>query len=187
MHLGGPGEVREDLPAALQLEELRASAGGARDNDGVIPNKPLAEVLREAKEAKEEAFQNQWKTMKQGKSCSMPLHPLAHLEEHPAGVSTIPLGLSSSALSVRELLTNRAPLIMMIVLQMATEQPSDSSALVLMKTARSDLWHPDCRQEQASGRGRAGICGPNPAAGAAEGDRTAAGGVTATGGLPAGG
>ena len=65
MHPGGP----EEPPAALQLEELRASAGGARDNEGVIPNKPLAEVLREAKEAKEEAFQNQWKTMKQGKSC----------------------------------------------------------------------------------------------------------------------
>ena len=71
VHQGGPGEVRESLPAALQLEELRASAGGARDNDGGIPNKPLAEVLREAKEAKEEAFQNQWKTMKQGKSCQI--------------------------------------------------------------------------------------------------------------------
>ena len=69
VHLGGPGEICETLPAALQLEELRASAGGARDNEGVISNKPLAEVLREAKEAKEEAFQNQWKTMKQGKSC----------------------------------------------------------------------------------------------------------------------
>jgi FAM192A/Fyv6, N-terminal domain len=48
------------------LVELKASRGG-RVEDGVIaPEKPLVEVLREAKEKKEEAFQEQWKLMKQG-------------------------------------------------------------------------------------------------------------------------
>jgi len=32
----------------------------------VAPSKPLAEVLREAKEAKEEAFQAMWRQMKTG-------------------------------------------------------------------------------------------------------------------------
>lgn len=93
MHPGGLEEVREILPAALQLEELRASAGGARDNEGVIPNKPLAEVLREAKEAKEEAFQNQWKTMKQGKPCHSCCILLRLLNKQPNGGSSILLGL----------------------------------------------------------------------------------------------
>eukprot|EP00891_Asterochloris_glomerata_P007736 jgi/Astpho2/7736/fgenesh1_pg.00116_%23_6_t len=68
-----------------ELEELQASAGGARDNEGVIPNKPLAEVLREAKEAKEEAFQNQWKTMKQGKPCHSCCILLRLLNKQPNG------------------------------------------------------------------------------------------------------
>lgn len=47
-----------------QLDEIRAARGGAEPS--AEPLKPLSEVLREAKEAKQAAFDNQWKTMKTG-------------------------------------------------------------------------------------------------------------------------
>ncbi|PRW50753.1 NEFA-interacting nuclear NIP30,N-terminal [Chlorella sorokiniana] len=51
-----------------ELQEIKSTMG-LRPEDGTIAaDKPLAEVLREAKEAKEAAFQEQWKKMKQGKN-----------------------------------------------------------------------------------------------------------------------
>ena len=51
-----------------ELAEIKAKRGGAlRPEDGTMePEKPLWQVLQEAKDAKEEAFQEGWKTMKQG-------------------------------------------------------------------------------------------------------------------------
>ena len=58
----------------LQIQELQKEYGGS--TEGSEPIKPLAHILLEAKQAKEEAFQNQWKQMKQGaapqlNTCSM--------------------------------------------------------------------------------------------------------------------
>ena len=50
----------------LQLEAIKAERGGRVEDGAVAPEKPLVEVLREAKEAKEAAFQAMWKTMKTG-------------------------------------------------------------------------------------------------------------------------
>jgi hypothetical protein len=53
-----------------ELEEIKAKRGGAlRPEDGTAEEqKPLWAVLQEAKEAKEEAFQQGWKTIKQGQN-----------------------------------------------------------------------------------------------------------------------
>eukprot|EP00884_Botryococcus_braunii_P012385 jgi/Botrbrau1/21147/Bobra.0061s0041.1 len=52
----------------MELEELK-SARGERVEDGTIAlDKPLAQVLEEAKQAKEDAFQAVWKSMKTGKN-----------------------------------------------------------------------------------------------------------------------
>ena len=51
---------------AAQLEAIKAERGGRVEDGAVAPSKPLAEVLREAKEAKEEAFQAVWRQMKTG-------------------------------------------------------------------------------------------------------------------------
>lgn len=48
-----------------QLLEMKAAAGGAAEGSEA-PLKPLTQVLAEAKEAKEAAFQEQWKQMKTG-------------------------------------------------------------------------------------------------------------------------
>lgn len=53
---------------ALQLQAIRAERG-ASANDSEAPLKPLVDVLREAKEAKEEAFQAVWRSMKTGVPC----------------------------------------------------------------------------------------------------------------------
>ena len=50
----------------MQLEAVKAERGGRVEDGAVAPSKPLAEVLREAKEAKEEAFQAMWRQMKTG-------------------------------------------------------------------------------------------------------------------------
>lgn len=55
---------------ALQVLELQKQHGAAEE-EAQRNNKPLAQVLLEAKQAKDEAFQNQWKQMKQGKSCEL--------------------------------------------------------------------------------------------------------------------
>ena len=47
-----------------QIQELQKDYGGS--TEGSEPIKPLAHILLEAKQAKDEAFQNQWKQMKQG-------------------------------------------------------------------------------------------------------------------------
>ena len=49
----------------LQLLEIKAAGGGPAEG-GEAPLKPLTQVLAEAKEAKEAAFQEQWKQMKTG-------------------------------------------------------------------------------------------------------------------------
>lgn len=48
----------------VQIQELQKEYGG--NTEGSEPIKPLAHILLEAKQAKDEAFQNQWKQMKQG-------------------------------------------------------------------------------------------------------------------------
>ena len=53
------------------MEELRKSGGVSVEDGGVFPDKPLAQVLMEAKEAKEEAFQATWKQMKQGRATTL--------------------------------------------------------------------------------------------------------------------
>lgn len=50
--------------SALQLEAIKAERG--ETTEAVVPDKPLAVVLAEAKQAKEDAFQAQWKQMKTG-------------------------------------------------------------------------------------------------------------------------
>ncbi len=53
---------------SVQIQELQKEYGGS--GEGSEPIKPLAHILLEAKQAKDEAFQNQWKQMKQGMSQS---------------------------------------------------------------------------------------------------------------------
>lgn len=51
----------------VQLDEVRASRGKGSVEDGAVSvDKPLVEVLREAKAAKEADFAAKWKTMKTG-------------------------------------------------------------------------------------------------------------------------
>ena len=62
---------RHTLPShfSLQLREIQEATqrrDGADADDG--PQKPLAEILREAKEKKEQAFQEGWREMKTGKN-----------------------------------------------------------------------------------------------------------------------
>ena len=49
-----------------ELHEIQVAAGGRRrvEDGSVAADKPLVEVLREAREAKESKFQEQWKQMK---------------------------------------------------------------------------------------------------------------------------
>ncbi|KAA6427960.1 MAG: hypothetical protein FRX49_02622 [Trebouxia sp. A1-2] len=49
-----------------EIQELQKEYGGT--GEASEPIKPLAHILLEAKQAKDEAFQNQWKQMKQGKN-----------------------------------------------------------------------------------------------------------------------
>lgn len=49
---------------SVQIQELQKEYGGT--GEASEPIKPLAHILLEAKQAKDEAFQNQWKQMKQG-------------------------------------------------------------------------------------------------------------------------
>ncbi|BDA50143.1 hypothetical protein COCOBI_15-2710 [Coccomyxa sp. Obi] len=51
-----------------ELEAIKAERGPRVEDGSVEPSKPLVEVLREAKEAKEAAFQAVWKSMKVGKN-----------------------------------------------------------------------------------------------------------------------
>ncbi|KAK9903521.1 hypothetical protein WJX75_007982 [Coccomyxa subellipsoidea] len=51
-----------------ELEAIKAERGGRVEDGSIEPSKPLVEVLREAKEAKEAAFQAVWKSMKVGKN-----------------------------------------------------------------------------------------------------------------------
>ena len=55
----------------VQLQAVRAERGASVSEGAKAPLKPLVEVLREAKEAKEEAFQAVWRSMKTG----APLNP----------------------------------------------------------------------------------------------------------------
>lgn len=58
----------------LQLEAIKAERGPRVEDGSVEPNKPLVEVLREAKEAKEAAFQAVWKSMKVGEDGRLPVY-----------------------------------------------------------------------------------------------------------------
>ena len=49
-----------------QVHELQKEYGGGGEDSE--PIRPLAHILLEAKQAKDEAFQQQWKQMKQGSS-----------------------------------------------------------------------------------------------------------------------
>lgn len=62
--------------------------------DGSIePSKPLVEVLREAKEAKEAAFQAVWKSMKVGEYSH---HVCIDTEQHPILVTVMYGALTDS-------------------------------------------------------------------------------------------
>jgi len=63
---GARANTRACGPCCTQLEAVKAERGGRVEDGAVAPSKPLAEVLREAKEAKEEAFQAMWRQMKTG-------------------------------------------------------------------------------------------------------------------------
>ena len=59
-------QLKSQPLCASQIQELQKEYGGS--TEGSEPIKPLAHILLEAKQAKDEAFQNQWKQMKQGAS-----------------------------------------------------------------------------------------------------------------------
>ena len=50
----------------MQLEEIREQRGEGAEH--IVPDKPLTQVLAEAKEAHEAKFQAVWKSMKTGES-----------------------------------------------------------------------------------------------------------------------
>lgn len=52
--------------SAVQLDEIKKTRGGSVEDGTVARDKTLAAVLAENKAKKEEAFQEVWKTMKQG-------------------------------------------------------------------------------------------------------------------------
>lgn len=59
----------DERACGMQLEELRAQQGDAKE-DSTAPDKPLAQVLADAKQAKEDKFQAVWQSMKRGmQSC----------------------------------------------------------------------------------------------------------------------
>ncbi|KAI7840641.1 hypothetical protein COHA_005662 [Chlorella ohadii] len=70
-----------------ELQEIKSTMG-LRPEDGTIAaDKPLAEVLREAKEAKEAAFQEQWKKMKQGKNRPLDEDELDFVDSQEGGAA----------------------------------------------------------------------------------------------------
>jgi len=52
----------------LQLDEIKAKRGGGGDgtDESGVPLRPLSEVLRENRDKKQQAFEDQWKQMKTG-------------------------------------------------------------------------------------------------------------------------
>ena len=79
----------------VQLDAIKVERG-LKDSDGPgAPLKPLVEVLREAKEAKEEAFQAVWRSMKTGEqdrtiiACSQTLQDMLRSRSGPN--RTVPL------------------------------------------------------------------------------------------------
>ncbi|KAF5832877.1 hypothetical protein DUNSADRAFT_11067 [Dunaliella salina] len=56
-----------------ELDEIKSARGVTGDEGGGEPLRPLAEVLRENREKKQQAFDDQWKQMKTGKNA--PLDP----------------------------------------------------------------------------------------------------------------
>ncbi|KAG1664243.1 hypothetical protein FOA52_003496 [Chlamydomonas sp. UWO 241] len=75
--IGGRNFISES-----ELAKVKASRGGGTAEDGNVEEalKPLVEVLREAKQAKQEAFDNQWKQMKQGKNRALEPDELAFMD-----------------------------------------------------------------------------------------------------------
>lgn len=80
-------EVTDALKQALgsvkfvtesQVEEIKAKDGSGGDGAGT--SKPLAQVLSERKQQKDEAFQEQWKLIKQGKNRPLDADEIAFLE-----------------------------------------------------------------------------------------------------------
>ncbi|KAL4443281.1 hypothetical protein ABPG75_011018 [Micractinium tetrahymenae] len=62
------GAGKAKFISETELEEIKSKRGLSVEDGTLAADKPLAEILREAKEAKEAAFQDQWKKMKQGKN-----------------------------------------------------------------------------------------------------------------------
>lgn len=50
----------------MQLEEIKKARGLSVDDGTAAPDRPLAEILAERKQAKQDAFEDQWKQMKTG-------------------------------------------------------------------------------------------------------------------------
>jgi hypothetical protein len=59
---------QHSLCITFQLAEIKAQRGASVEDGAVSVDKPLVVVLAEAKAAKEEAFQNVWKSMKVGEA-----------------------------------------------------------------------------------------------------------------------
>lgn len=51
----------------MQLEEIKKARGLSVDDGTAAADKPLAEVLAERKQAKQDAFDQQWRQMKTGR------------------------------------------------------------------------------------------------------------------------
>ena len=64
-----------------ELEEIKKQRGASALDDSVGPMKPLSEVLRENKAAKDEEFKNVWKSMKVGKNRPLDGDELAYYDQ----------------------------------------------------------------------------------------------------------
>lgn len=70
----------------MQLEAIKAERGDTKEQE--LPDKPLAQVLADAKQAKEDAFQAQWKQMKTGAGTMKPLQQV-ETDAHSLRLSAI--------------------------------------------------------------------------------------------------
>eukprot|EP00195_Chlamydomonas_chlamydogama_P017050 CAMPEP_0202896432 /NCGR_PEP_ID=MMETSP1392-20130828/5446_1 /ASSEMBLY_ACC=CAM_ASM_000868 /TAXON_ID=225041 /ORGANISM="Chlamydomonas chlamydogama, Strain SAG 11-48b" /LENGTH=283 /DNA_ID=CAMNT_0049581795 /DNA_START=59 /DNA_END=913 /DNA_ORIENTATION=+ len=64
-----------------ELEKIKASRGASVEDGTIAPQKPLAEILREAKERKNAEFQEVWKSMKTGKNRPLDTEELEFLDQ----------------------------------------------------------------------------------------------------------
>jgi hypothetical protein len=78
----------------VQLAEIKAARGLSADDGTIAADKPLAEVLRERKDAKQAEFEDKWRQMKQGESDDKDVNDVNGLASATAKSSTDPLHLS---------------------------------------------------------------------------------------------